>query len=253
MDVPLPRSALSLKTTELEEKKEAESAKKKQRVDNPTPAKSIVLPRLIAWEPFDSRDQDMNLFTKLIGSMKHLQETFGEGSDAIGFTSTESAPMVLRDLQARELLLFPYSIDISLKPPAKGIWIVVQSTVAPNPTQKLYVVAPTVVDNEKTKQAKRLSPFWNAVRVAVQAEEQETADLIQLKFAYHEFHTSLQVNAKAAAATSSKAERERFKGAKPDTKVVFKIPYLINTTAIQKGKGVRASAAANPIQSADDM
>ena len=74
-----------------------------------------------------------------------------------------------------------------------------------------------------------------------------------MKFAYHEFHTSLQVNAKPADATASKADRERFKGAKSDTKVVFKIPYLTNTTAMQRGKGVRAGDAANPIQSADDL
>ena len=136
-----------------------------------------------------------------------------------------------------------------MSPPDEGMWIEVQSTVAPNPPQTLYVMAPKVVDNAKTKKEKRLSPFWNAAR----AVDHETAELIQLKFTTHEFHTSLQVNAKAADATASKAEKERFKGGKSDTKVVFTIPYMTNTTALQRGQGVRAGEEANPIQSVDDM
>ena len=48
-------------------------------------------------------------------------------------------------------------------------------------------------------------------------------------------------------------KKERFKGGKSDTKVLFNIPYMTNTTALQRGQGVRAGEEANPIQSADDM
>ena len=107
--------------------------------------------------------------------------------------------------------------------------------------QTLYLSEPVRVDNPKPKGVKTVSPFWNAA----QAVDDETAQLIDLECPTHAFTTTLQVYGKVSGKTASGKTpqgNDEFKAGKGAPKVVFMVPYLTNTTAVQRGQAVRSSA-----------
>ena len=147
--------------------------------------------------------------------------------------------------------LFPYSQVGSAKAPESGIYIEIKATVGNSQEQTLYLSAPDGVANPTAKGVKTISPFWNATR----NEETETGELIQLECPTQLFTTTLQVIAKvdAAVQTGKVKEKEKqnkapqgnddFKTAtKGVPKVVFLVPYLTNSIAVQRGQAVASSA-----------
>ena len=121
-EVALPRSALALKP----ENTAGESSKKKQRVDNPEPAKVAPIRGLIKWSPTECADHNLNVVSTLIVALLHLSETHGPMEDEIGFMCPNSCPIALRDFKAKELKLFPYSPIGSVTAPESGMFIEIE-------------------------------------------------------------------------------------------------------------------------------
>ena len=188
----------------------------------------------------------------MIAALLHLSETYGPMIDEVGFMSPNSPPIALRDFKAKELKLFPYSQVASAQPPwGGGTYIEIKATVGNCQQQTLYLSAPDVVANPTAKGVKTISPFWNATR----NEETEPDKLIQLECPTHLFTTTLQVIPKADAAVQKGKVMEKEKqnkapqgnddfkiAAKGVPKVVFLVPYLTNSIAVQRGQAVGSSA-----------
>jgi hypothetical protein len=214
-------------------------SKKKQRVDSPeVKAKVSAIKNLIKWSPTEVIDHESNLLRKMIAALLHLSETYGPKVDEVGFVSPDSRPIALRDFAAKELKLFPYSKVASTEPPWKGgTYIEIKATVGNCQEQTLYLVAPDVVANPTAKGVKTITPFWNATR----NDENEPSKLIQLECPSQLFTTTLPVEPR------QKGKNDDFKiAAKGPPKVVFLVPYLTNSIAVQRGHAV-ASSAGNAI------
>jgi len=250
----LPKTMLVLYTEEAA----AESAKKKARVDNPSPAKVPPIKGLIKWIVTDIPDQSLSIVTQLISLLLHLVQTFGPTPEEVGFATVTSYPVALRDFGEKELKLFPYSTQVVQKVPDAGSWIEIVATVGNEDPQTLYLLAPDWVanpPNPKGKVAKKVSPFWNAA----QGDESEPILWLDLVPMTQNFAASMQVTAKGEVvpqsqkkSSSSKTQKkdEEFKNGKGGPKVVFAIPYFTNNVAVERGREVRLIAG-NGIQSAD--
>ena len=157
----MPRSALLLKS----EDTAAEPSKKKQRVDNPAPVKVSHIRGLIKWAPTEVADHNTTIVSMVIAALLHLSETNGPKDDEVGFLCLDTCPIALRDFNAKELKLFPYSPVCSAEEPRGDVmYIGIEATVGNSPAQTFYVSEPARVANPKPKGVQIVSPFWNAAR-----------------------------------------------------------------------------------------
>ena len=270
--VPMPRSALLLKSVvetaaEPPKKKQkvdnpstaAEPSKKNKKVDNPPPVRVSNMRAMLKWAPTEVADHNTTIGSMVISSLLHLSEANGPKDDEVSFFCMETCPIALRDFNAKELKLFPYSPVCSQEEPRGDVmYIGIEATVGNHPAQTFYVSEPARVANLDPKGVQKVSPFWNAARSTRSMDDpnidKDSIDMHQMEYL---FAATLSVTAKCDAASSSSKKSasktskvpEEFKSCKGGVKVVFKFPYLTNTIAVERGQSL-CNAAIYGIQAA---
>ena len=191
--------------------------------------------KMIPWQTSSVGDHAEQMIGQIKCLLLHLVGSVGPKSEGIGFQATNSEPIALDDFAAQELKLFPYTREISDKPPKNCLYIEVKAAVDKLQFHPFYLAAPQFKTSSDQQSSDMLfiSPFWNAITAAKKGCQPT------LQYTSHSFEVKIQVSGKAQGNSDNKYEVKRIQA---PARLLITVPYLINTVHVSRGTALTASA-----------